>query len=115
MLWLKRFLQELGLKQEKFTVHCDSQSAIDLSKNSMYHSRTKHIDIRYHWIREVMEQQLLELIKIHTNKNPADILTKVVSRDKFEIAETLQGWISSEKSSHSLVLHLCTDRLTGME
>ncbi|CAL5395059.1 unnamed protein product [Camellia sinensis] len=50
MLWLQRFLQELGLKQEKFMVHCDSQSAIDLSKNSMYHSRTKHINIRYHWI-----------------------------------------------------------------
>ncbi|CAL5378711.1 unnamed protein product [Camellia sinensis] len=46
MLWLKRFLQELGVKQEKFVVHCDSQSAIDLSKNSMYHSRTKHIDVR---------------------------------------------------------------------
>ncbi|XP_028083060.1 putative cysteine-rich receptor-like protein kinase 35 [Camellia sinensis] len=79
MLWLQRFLQELGLKQEKFMVHCDSQSAIDLSKNSMYHSRTKHINIRYHWIREVMERQLLELIKIHTDKNPADILTKCLT------------------------------------
>ncbi|CAL5395053.1 unnamed protein product [Camellia sinensis] len=58
MLWLQRFLQELGLKQEKFMVHCDSQSAIDLSKNSMYHSRTKHINIQYHWIREVMERQI---------------------------------------------------------
>ncbi|CAL5346390.1 unnamed protein product [Camellia sinensis] len=91
MLWLKRFLQELGLKQEKFTVHCDSQSAIDLSKNSMYHSRTKHIDVRYHWIREVMDKQLLELTKIHTDKNPADMLTKVVSRDKLEICRDIAG------------------------
>lgn len=67
MLWLKRFLQELRIKQKDYKVHCDSQSALNLSKNSMYHSRTKHIDIRYHWIREVMDQQLLRLVKIHTN------------------------------------------------
>ncbi|CAL5417495.1 unnamed protein product [Camellia sinensis] len=91
MLWLKRFLQELGLKQEKFTVHCDSQSAIDLSKNSMYHSRTKHIDVRYHWIREVMDKQLLELIKIHTDMNPSDMMTKGVTRDKLEVCKHLIG------------------------
>ena len=48
MLWMKRFLQELDLKQRDYIVHCDSQSAIDLSKNTMYHARTKHIDVRYH-------------------------------------------------------------------
>ena len=47
MLWLKRFLQELGLKQDGYVVNCDSQSATDLSKNSMYHSRSKHIEVRY--------------------------------------------------------------------
>uniref|UniRef100_A0A2N9FMC5 Integrase catalytic domain-containing protein n=1 Tax=Fagus sylvatica TaxID=28930 RepID=A0A2N9FMC5_FAGSY len=44
MLWMKRFLQDLGLKQDEYVVHCDSQSALDLSTNSTYHSRTKHID-----------------------------------------------------------------------
>ena len=48
MLWLMRFLQELGFEQKEYKIHCDSQSALDLSKNSMYHSRTKHIDVRYH-------------------------------------------------------------------
>ena len=48
MLWLKRFLEELDFNQKEYKVHCDSQSALDLSKNSMYHSRTKHIDVRYH-------------------------------------------------------------------
>ena len=43
MIGLKRFLQELGFKQDGYVVNCDSQSAIDLSKNSMYHSRSKHI------------------------------------------------------------------------
>ena len=48
MLWLKGFLQELGLKQSKYVVHCDSQSALNLSRNAIYHSRTKYIDVRYH-------------------------------------------------------------------
>ena len=91
MLWLKRFLQELGIKQTEYRIHCDSQSALDLSKNSMYHSRTKHIDVRYHWIREVMDQQLLKLVKIHTKENPADIMTKVVTRDKLELCRDIAG------------------------
>ena len=82
MLWLKRFLQELGLKQNGYVVNCDSQSAIDLSKNSMYHSRSKHIEVRYNWLRLVIEQQSFELEKIHIDKNLADMLTKVVSREK---------------------------------
>ncbi|GLU15250.1 hypothetical protein SLE2022_317570 [Rubroshorea leprosula] len=57
MLWMKRFLQELGLKQKENVVFCDSQSAIDLSKNTMYHARTKHIDLRYHWLRLVTENK----------------------------------------------------------
>ena len=48
MIWLKRFLQELDLNQMEYIVYCDSQSAIDLSKNSMYHTRTKYIDVKYH-------------------------------------------------------------------
>ena len=91
MLWMMRFLQELGLKQDEYVVFCDSQSAIDLSKNSMYHSRTKHIDVRYHWIREVMEKQFLQLRKIHTDKNLSDMMTKVVTKEKFELCRDLAG------------------------
>ncbi|GAB2289888.1 hypothetical protein Dimus_038073 [Dionaea muscipula] len=91
MLWVKRFLQELGISQTDYRVHCDSQSALDLSKNAMYHSRTKHIDVRYHWIREVMEQQQLTLVKIPTDKNPADMLTKVITRDKLQLCADIAG------------------------
>ena len=48
MLWMKRFVQELGLMQDEYVVFCDSY--MDLSKNTSYHSRTKHIDVRYHWL-----------------------------------------------------------------
>jgi hypothetical protein len=89
MLWLKRFLQELGMKQEKYVIHCDSQSALDLSKNAMYHSRTKHNDVRYHWLRQEVEEQHFKLEKIHTDKNPADMMTKVVTREKLQLCAKL--------------------------
>ena len=90
MLWVKQFLQELGIRQNEYRKHCDSQSALNLSKNSIYHSRTKHIDIRYHWIHEVIDQQLLRL-KIHTKENPVDMLTNVVTWDKLELCRDIAG------------------------
>ena len=57
MLWMKRFLLEFGLSQEEYIVLCDSQNALNLSKNATYHSRTKHIDVRYHWLCDVVENQ----------------------------------------------------------
>ena len=74
----------MGLKQEGYVVNCDSQSVIDLSKNSMYHSHSKHIEVRYHWLRLVVQQRSFQLEKIHTDKNPVDMLTKVVSREKLK-------------------------------
>ena len=91
MIWLKRFLKELGLNQMEYNVYCDSQSAIDLSKNSMYHARTKHIDVRYHWIREKVENESFHVKKIHTSENPADMLTKMIPKDKFELCKEL--WV----------------------
>ena len=68
---------ELGLEQEAMRVHCDSQSALLLAQNFVYYARTKHIDIRYHRIRELVEDSEVELVKVHTKENPADALTKV--------------------------------------
>lgn len=98
LMWLKRFLQELGFRQEEYTIHCDSQSALDLSKNSMYHSRTKHIDVRYHWLREAVEQQDLKLSKIDTNDNPADMLTKVVPYEKHKLCSDIVGLRSIQQN-----------------
>ena len=52
LIWMRAFLTELGVEQVRFPLHCDSQSAIHLAKNAAYHSRTKHIQRRYHWLRE---------------------------------------------------------------
>eukprot|EP00253_Pinus_taeda_P011320 PITA_11320 len=78
MIWLQRFMGELGKKHDIGTLYSDSQSAIHLAKNSAFHSRTKHIQLKYHFIRSVLEDGELKLEKIHTSQNPADMLTKVV-------------------------------------
>ncbi|GKA42664.1 putative RNA-directed DNA polymerase [Tanacetum coccineum] len=85
LLWLKRFLQELGFKQQRYAVLCDNQSTIHLAKNSMFHKRTKHIDIRYHWIRDAIEDGMFELNKVHMNDNASYMLMKAVAREKLKI------------------------------
>ena len=55
----------------------------------MYHARTKHIDVRFHFVREILDEGDIELLKNHTKENPADILTKVVSGVKFRHCKLL--------------------------
>ncbi|KAE8661751.1 hypothetical protein F3Y22_tig00113724pilonHSYRG00184 [Hibiscus syriacus] len=83
-IWLQGLLGELGMEQKHIKVHCDSQSAIHLAKNQVYHARTKHIDVRYHFVREILEEGGVIIQKIRTTENPADMLTKVVTAVKFK-------------------------------
>ncbi|KAI4344544.1 hypothetical protein L6164_011759 [Bauhinia variegata] len=78
LLWIKRFLQELDLNQERYVVHSDSQSAIHLSKNLTFHLRSKHIEVRYHWIRDALERKQFSLEKIYTEDNSSDMMTKTL-------------------------------------
>jgi hypothetical protein len=82
MIWLQRFIEELGKKQENNILYCDSESAIHLANNSSFHSKTKNIQLRYHFIRSTLEDGHLKLEKIHTSQNPANMLTKGVTREK---------------------------------
>lgn len=84
LTWLQNLLSELGHRQANCLLCSDNQSAIHLAKNSAYHSRTKHIDVRYHFIRSMLEEGSFKLEKIHTNKNSADMLTKSVPKEKLE-------------------------------
>ena len=88
---MKNFLQELGMKQEKYVLFYDSQSVIHLAKNSSYHSRTKHIDVRYHWIRDVVSSKLLKLEKIHTDDNGSDMMTKILPNEKLQACCKVAG------------------------
>ena len=75
-------MEELGKKKENKRFYSDSQSSIHLAKNSSFHSNTKHIHLKYHFIRSVLDEELLKMEKIHTSHNPADMLTKGVTREK---------------------------------
>jgi hypothetical protein len=79
---MKNFLQELNMKQEKYTLYYDSQSAIYLAKNPSFHARTKHIEVMYHWIRQVVSSKLVQLEKIHTDKNGSDMMTMILPKEK---------------------------------
>ncbi|KAL6315051.1 hypothetical protein AAG906_030898 [Vitis piasezkii] len=78
-LWLTGLVKELGILQGGVQLYCDSQSAIYLAKNQVYHARTKHIDVRFHKIRELVSFGELLLEKVHTSENATDMLTKPVT------------------------------------
>jgi len=81
----------MGLVQEAIRIDCDSQSAIFLAKNPTYHSKTKHIDVQYHFVRDMIEEKRILLVKVDTLKNTIDALTKFVSSEKFSWCRETMG------------------------
>ncbi|MCO5570715.1 hypothetical protein L7F22_024443 [Adiantum nelumboides] len=90
-IWLGRLMTDLGIKEETPMLYCDSQSAIQLARNPVYHSKTKHVDVKYHSIREMVEDKQVQLVKVHTTDNPADLLTKGLPRECFAHCRKLLG------------------------
>ncbi|KAL4581701.1 hypothetical protein LXL04_006228 [Taraxacum kok-saghyz] len=84
-IWLKGLFGELDDRLKVTTVFCDNQSAIFLSKDQMFHDRIKHIDIRYHFVRDIIEKGDCVVEKIHTDYNPADMFTKSLPIAKFKL------------------------------
>jgi Reverse transcriptase (RNA-dependent DNA polymerase)/gag-polypeptide of LTR copia-type/Integrase core domain/GAG-pre-integrase domain len=82
--WLKRIIEDIGEKQEEPTIiFCDSKSAIAISENPISHERTKHIAIKYHYIREALQNQEVQLKFCPTQEQLADIFTKALTKEKF--------------------------------
>ncbi|GJS02904.1 putative ribonuclease H-like domain-containing protein [Tanacetum coccineum] len=88
VLWIQNQMLDYGCNFMQTKIHVDNESAICVIKNPDYHSKTKHIDIRHHFIRDSYEKKLIEMVKIHTDYNVADLLTKAfdVTRFQFLIA-----------------------------
>ncbi|KAG8480945.1 hypothetical protein CXB51_025615 [Gossypium anomalum] len=82
---------ELNEDLQISTVFCDSQSAIFLTKDQMFHERTKHIDVRYHFVRDIIARGDIVVSKISTHENPADMMTKSLPITKFEHCLDLVG------------------------
>ena len=83
-IWLNRLINELkGVEEKPWKLLVDNQSAITLSKNPVHHSRTKHIDTRYHFIRQCIEEKKTVFAYVKSEDQLADILTKSLGRLKF--------------------------------
>ena len=76
-------LADYGIVQNTLIVYCDNTSAINISKNPIQHSRTKHIDIRHHFIRKLVENKSVVIEHVAINKQLADIFTKTLDSSKF--------------------------------
>ena len=91
-IWLRHLLKDLLVDVSKPTIiHEDNQGAICLTKNTKAHSRAKHIDIKYHFIRENVQNKEIELKYCPTDKIVADILTKALPRQRFKDLRSLMG------------------------
>ena len=84
----------MGLKQEIVRVSCDSSSAIQLSKNPKDHERTKHIDVKMHFIRDEISKGVVNVVKVPTEVNPSDMLTKPLPLVRFRKLLSLIGFVS---------------------
>lgn len=103
-IWLRGLVNEIGIKQESILIHCDSQSVICLTKNQVYHARTKHIAVMYHRIRDWVATGEISVEKIHTDENAADILTKPVTTEKFRHCLDLLNLSSCQRLEVHLIL-----------
>nr|GEW98500.1 zinc finger, CCHC-type [Tanacetum cinerariifolium] len=85
-LWLKRLLRRLtNTEEDKVTIKVDNKSAIALMKNSVFHERSKHIDTKYHFIRECVEREDIQVEFVSEEYQKADKLTKALPKIRFLI------------------------------
>ena len=90
VVWLSRLVGDLGEHQVQ-ELHCDNQSAIALAKNPMFHSKSKHIKVKYHVIWDILASKRIDIVKVHMDDNPVDALTKSLSSKWFAHCIELMG------------------------
>nr|GEU53360.1 retrovirus-related Pol polyprotein from transposon TNT 1-94 [Tanacetum cinerariifolium] len=84
VLWLRTQLTDYGFHFDKISMYCDSKATISISCNPVQHLRTKHIDVRYNFIKEQVENGIVKLFFVGTEYQLADLVTKALSKDRFK-------------------------------
>ena len=85
-VWLKRFYEDLNVitdARQPVTLYCDNQAVIAYTKDSRYHSKSKHIETRYNFVRDIVAQKEVKIQYISMHQMVADPLTKLVTRDVY--------------------------------
>ncbi|GJS99873.1 hypothetical protein Tco_0821043 [Tanacetum coccineum] len=98
VIWMRTQLLDYGFKYNRISMYCDSKSAIAISCNLVQHSKTKHIDIRYHFIKEHVERGTVEIYFVGTEYQLADLFTKALPKERFEYLVDLRNRAMSIES-----------------
>ncbi|GJU02964.1 putative ribonuclease H-like domain-containing protein [Tanacetum coccineum] len=97
VLWIRNQLLNYGYNFMHTKIYIDNESTICIVKNPVFHSKTKHIEIRHHFIKDSNEKKLIQMIKIHTDKNVADLLTKAFDVKTVNREQQLQALVDGKK------------------
>lgn len=92
IMWMRNILNEFGHSCKRpSTLFMDNQSALSVSRNPEHHGRMKHLDLRTHWLRDMVEKKVIAPFHLPTDVMPADLLTKALSREKVVKLRSLMG------------------------
>ncbi|GKC07394.1 hypothetical protein Tco_0999004 [Tanacetum coccineum] len=94
VLWMQNQLLDYGFNFMNTEIYIDNESTICIVKNPVFHSKTKHIQIRHHFIRDCYEQRLINVVKVHTDDNIADLLTKGFELARFNFLVVTIGMMN---------------------
>ncbi|KAJ9547239.1 hypothetical protein OSB04_019782 [Centaurea solstitialis] len=113
VLWMKTQLLDYGYKLKRVPIYCDSESAIAITSNPVQHSKTKHIDIRYHFIKDNVEKGNIEMFFVQTDYQLADLFTKPLDEKRFNFLNLNleQHNTSAIAIANNLVLHSKTKHI----
>ncbi|GJR10841.1 hypothetical protein Tco_0793493 [Tanacetum coccineum] len=94
VLWIQNQMLDYGFNFMNTKIYIDNESTICIVKNPVYHSKTKHIAIRHHFIRDAYEKKLIQVLKIHTDDNVADLLTKAFDVSRFQFLVCAEAFLT---------------------
>ncbi|GJY32111.1 hypothetical protein Tco_0415606 [Tanacetum coccineum] len=112
VLWIQNQLMDYGYNFMQTKIHIDNESTICIVKNPVFHSKTKHIEIRHHFIRDSNKKKLIQMIKIHTDQNVVDLLTKAF--DVSELEEEEERLIRQKEEEDNIALIESWDNTQAM-
>ncbi|GJT63226.1 hypothetical protein Tco_1006759 [Tanacetum coccineum] len=112
VLWIQNQMLDYGFNFMNTKIYIDNESTICIVKNPVYHSKTKHIAIRHHFIRDAYEKKLIQVLKIHTNDNVADLLTKAFDVSRFQFLVVSIGMVT-QTYKKPFQSHTCSSNLSN--
>nr|GEU92606.1 hypothetical protein [Tanacetum cinerariifolium] len=111
VLWIQNQLLDYGFNIMNTKIYIDNESTICIMKNPVFHSKTKHIKIRHHFIRDAYEKKLIQVLKIHTDDSVADLLTKA-----FDVSRIFECWSKHHTTNgHQFTMSNPHQELTSLE